>query len=389
MELRDLELVDFRSYEQVSVTLEPGVSVFVGPNGQGKTNLVEAVGYVANHASHRVASDAPLVRSGAERAVVRANVIKDDRATLIELEIAPGRSNRARVNRSPLPRARDALGVLTAVVFAPEDLALVKGDPAERRRFLDELLVARAPRMAGVRQDYERVLKQRNALLKSAGAAIRSRAAHGEVPPTLDVWDSHLAAAGSLLLAARLDLVADLGPLVAKAYGELAPDSGPVTLAYRSSVQGTLGPEPGGPVTAEAEPHGAEALALALREAMTAVRRQELDRGISLVGPHRDDLLLELGGLPAKGYASHGEAWSYALSLRLAAHDLLASDGTEPVLVLDDVFAELDTQRRAQLAARASRADQVLVTAAVTEDVPTVLSGVRFAVSFGRVERVP
>jgi len=377
MELRDLELVDFRSYEQVAVALEPGVSVFVGPNGQGKTNLVEAVGYVANHASHRVASDTPLIRSGADRAVVRATVVRDDRDTLVELEIVPGRSNRARLNRSPLPRARDALGVLTAVVFAPEDLALVKGDPAERRRFLDELLVARAPRMAGVRQDYERVLKQRNALLKSAGAAIRSRAAPGEVPATLDVWDAHLAAAGSLLLEARLDLVADLAPLVAKAYAELAPDSGPVTLAYKSSID----------AAADELPHGAEALALALRDAMTRVRRQELDRGISLVGPHRDDLGLELGGLPAKGYASHGEAWSYALSLRLAGHDLLASDGTEPVLVLDDVFAELDTQRRAQLAARASRADQVLVTAAVTEDVPALLTGARFAVSFGRVER--
>ena len=382
MELRDLELVDFRSYEQVAVSLEPGISVFVGPNGQGKTNLVEAVGYIANHSSHRVASDAPLIRSGAERAVVRANVIRDDRATLIELEIVPGRSNRARLNRSPLPRAHDALGILTAVVFAPEDLALVKGDPAERRRFLDELLVARTPRLAGVRQDYERVLKQRNALLKSAGAALRSRAAQGEVPPTLDVWDAHLATAGSLLLGARLDLVADLTPLVAKAYGELAPDSGPAALAYKSSIETTLGWMPEGPADVDV-------LANAMREAMTRVRRQELERGISLVGPHRDDLGLELGGLPAKGYASHGEAWSYALSLRLAGHDLLAGDGTEPVLVLDDVFAELDTQRRAQLAARASRADQVLVTAAVTEDVPAVLRGARFAVSFGRVERVP
>jgi DNA replication and repair protein RecF len=389
MELRDLELVDFRSYEEVAVSLEPGVSVFVGPNGQGKTNLVEAVGYVANHASHRVASDAPLIRSGAELAVIRANVVRDDRATLVELEIVPGRSNRARLNRSPLSRARDALGVLTAVVFAPEDLALVKGDPAERRRFLDELLVARAPRMAGVRQDYERVLKQRNALLKSAGASIRSRAAHGEVPPTLDVWDAHLAAAGSLLLAARLDLVADLAPLVAKAYGELAPDSGPVTLAYKSSAEAALGPDTDRVDGPDSAAQGAEDLALALREAMIRLRRQELDRGISLVGPHRDDLGLELGGLPAKGYASHGEAWSYALSLRLAAHDLLASDGTEPVLVLDDVFAELDTQRRTQLAARAARADQVLVTAAVTADVPEVLRGARFAVSFGHVERVP
>jgi len=389
MELRDLELSDFRSYEQVAVALEPGVSVFVGPNGQGKTNLVEAVGYVANHASHRVAGDAPLVRSGTDRAVVRARVVRDERSTLVELEIVPGRSNRARLNRSPLPRARDALGVLTAVVFAPEDLALVKGDPGERRRFLDELLVARAPRMAGVRQDYDRVLKQRNALLRSAGAAIRSRAAQGQAPPTLDVWDAHLAEAGSLLLAARLDLVADLAPLVAKAYAELAPESGPVTLAYRSSVEATQGETSDGITALEGGPSDAKALALGLREAMTRLRRSELERGVSLVGPHRDELVLELGGLPAKGYASHGESWSYALALRLAAHDLLAGDGTEPVLVLDDVFAELDTERRAQLAARAARADQVLVTAAVTDDVPSVLSGARFAVSFGRVDRVP
>jgi DNA replication and repair protein RecF len=386
MELRDLELVDFRSYEDVTLTLGPGVSVFVGPNGLGKTNLVEAVGYVANHASHRVASDAPLVRAGAERAVVRASVLRDSRTTLVELEIVPGRANRARLNRSQLPRFRDALGVLTAVVFAPEDQALVKGDPAERRRFLDELLVARSPRLAGVRQDYDRVLKQRNALLKSAGASIRSMAQRGEVPSTLEVWDAHLAAAGSQLLAARLDLVAELAPLVAKAYGELAPDSGPVTLAYRSSIDATgVGPPDG----AETDfPRDAVALAAAMREAMTRLRRQELERGISLVGPHRDDLVLDLAGLPARGYASQGEAWSYALALRLAGHDLLASDGAEPVLVLDDVFAELDTKRRAQLAHRALRADQVLVTAAVPEDVPPELSGLRYTVSHGRVEPV-
>jgi DNA replication and repair protein RecF len=277
---------------------------------------------------------------------------------------------------------------LTAVVFAPEDQALVKGDPAERRRFLDELLVARYPRLAGVRQDYDRVLKQRNALLKSAGASIRSMAQRGEAPATLEVWDAHLAGAGSQLLAARLDLVAELAPLVAKAYGELAPDSGPVTLAYRSSIDAPGGGSTDGALV-DNGPRGAEALAAAMREAITRLRRQELERGISLVGPHRDDLLLDLAGLPARGYASQGEAWSYALALRLAAHDLLASDGAEPVLVLDDVFAELDTKRRTQLAQRALRADQVLVTAAVPEDVPPVLSGARYTVAHGRVEPVP
>jgi len=258
------------------------------------------------------------------------------------------------------------------VLFAPEDLALVKGDPSERRRMLDELLVARTPRLAGVRQDYERVLKQRNALLKSAQAARRGAAVDLS---TLDVWDTHLARAGSALLAARISLVESLRPLVAASYAELAPDSGAATLWYRSSIgEGLLTPD-------------ADALAAAMIDALGVARRSELERGISLVGPHRDDLVLELAGLPAKGYASHGESWSYALSLKLAAHDVLAADGGEPVLVLDDVFAELDTQRRSRLAGRVSHAEQVLVTAAVEADVPDALRGARYDVAGGAVTR--
>jgi len=370
-----LSLADFRSYPTVELPLEPGVTCLIGPNGQGKTNLVEAIGYVATLGSHRVATDAPLVRFGAERAVVRASIVRDDRPTLVELEITAGKANRARINRSPVPRPREVLGLLRTVLFAPEDLALVKGDPSDRRRFLDELLVARTPRLAGVRADYDRVLKQRNALLKSAGASFRGRAASAELP-TLDVWDTHLATAGAELLAARLDLVRALDPLVARAYAAVAPGSDPVTLAYASS----LGPD--ADLTA-----GRDALVEALLAALLVARPKELDRGISLVGPHRDELTLSLGPLPAKGYASHGESWSFALALRLASYDLLTADGGEPVLILDDVFAELDVKRRERLAELVAPAEQVLVTAAVAQDVPKALAGARVDVAAGEVHR--
>ncbi len=375
MYVTHLSLVDFRSYPSVELPLEPGVTAFVGPNGEGKTNLVEAVGYVATLGSHRVATDAPLVRLGAERAIVRASVVRDDRPTLVELELTPGRANRARINRAPVPRAREVLGLLRTVLFAPEDLAVVKGDPAERRRFLDDLLVARTPRLAGVRADYDRVLKQRNALLKSAGAAMRQRSSGPDLS-TLDVWDTHLATAGAELLAARLELVDLLRPLVASSYASVARGSVEISLDYVSS----LGPD------APLLPDRA-VLAEALLVAMGEARRRELERGLSLVGPHRDDLLLRLGPLPAKGYASHGESWSFALALRLASYDLLTSDGGEPVLILDDVFAELDVDRRQRLAELVAPAEQVLVTAAVAEDVPAALSGVRVDVLAGEVRR--
>ena len=375
MHVAHLSLTDFRSYAGVELPLDPGVTAFVGPNGQGKTNLVEAIGYAASLSSHRVAQDAPLVRLGAERAVLRVSVVRDDRPTLVEVEINPGRANRARINRSPVPRAREVIGLLRTVLFAPEDLALVKGDPGERRRFLDDLLVTRAPRLAGVRADYDRILKQRNALLKSAGAAVRSRGTSDL--STLDVWDSHLAEAGGELLAARIALVADLDPLVTKAYDQVAPGGGPATLAYQSS----LGPD------VRLVPDRAE-LAEALLEAMQASRKAEIERGVSLVGPHRDELRLDLGPAPAKGYASHGESWSYALALRLAAYDLLMSDGGEPVLILDDVFAELDTSRRERLAELVAPAEQVLVTAAVAADVPAALHGARVDVVGGDVRYV-
>jgi DNA replication and repair protein RecF len=372
-----LSLTDFRCYSQVDLELHPGVTAFVGANGQGKTNLVEAIGYLATLGSHRVATDAPLVRHGAERAVVRAQVAREERTALLELEITPGRANRARVNRSPVPRPREILGFLRTVLFAPEDLALVKGDPSERRRFLDDLVTARSPRMAGVRADYDRVLKQRNALLRSGSAARRGGSGSAEVLRTLEVWDGQLAALGSEVLAARLGLVAALEPLVASAYDEVSGGSGPAALEYVSALGSNLVPE-------------RDALATALLSAIEERRREELDRGVSLVGPHRDDLLLRLGPAPAKGYASHGECWSFALALRLASYDLLRTDGSEgaePVLVLDDVFAELDTSRRTRLADRVAGAEQVLVTAAVEADVPAALRGDRIAVVAGSVSR--
>ena len=439
MHLTRLSLTDFRSYAAVELSLEPGVSTFLGPNGQGKTNLVEAAAYVATLGSHRVATDAPLVRAGAERAILRAAVTSGDTSRLVEIEINPGRANRARLNRAPVTRPRQVLGALRTVLFAPEDLALVKGDPEQRRRFLDDLLVASAPRYAGVRADYERVLRQRTALLKSLrGRPVRRgrppayaraggpqqasqarQGAHGDPGPdgagqngsgqdgpdgeggrpwpadqaasTLDVWDEHLATAGAELLAARLRLTAALRPLVARSYSAVAGGAAmEAGISYRQSLR-TPGAAPSGrPATEPAEPEppaDAAQLADGLREALARVRGEELERGVCLVGPHRDDLNLRIGELPARGYASHGESWSMALALRLSAFEALRGAGDDPVLLLDDVFAELDTGRRERLAGLVAGAEQVLVTAAVPADVPAALHGARFEVGGGTVTR--
>ncbi|MFG1867900.1 DNA replication/repair protein RecF [Micromonospora arborensis] len=376
MYVHRLELVDFRSYERVAVDLQPGANVLIGANGVGKTNLVEALGYVATLDSHRVATDAPLVRMGATSAVIRCAVVHDGRELLVELEIVPGKANRARLGRSPARRARDVLGALRLVLFAPEDLELVRGDPAERRRYLDDLLVNRQPRFAGVRADYERVVKQRNALLRTAYLARKTGGSRGGDLGTLAVWDTHLAQHGAELLAGRLELVAALTPHVAKAYDAVAAGRGAASIAYRPSI------ELAEPTTDRA------ALADALTAALAASRSAEIERGTTLVGPHRDELALTLGPLPAKGYASHGESWSFALALRLAGYDLLRADGIEPVLVLDDVFAELDTGRRERLAELVGGASQLLVTCAVDDDVPAALRGTRYQVGEGTVRRV-
>lgn len=354
MYVRHLGLRDFRSWSHVELELEPGRTVFVGANGFGKTNLVEALWYCATLGSHRVATDAPLIRSGAERAVVSTIVVNEGRELAVDIEITAGRANKARLNRSPVRSTREVLGAVRAVLFAPEDLALVRGDPGERRRYLDELATLRRPRIAGVRADYDKVLRQRTALLKSVpGSRLRSDAG---VLDTLDVWDGHLAAHGAELMAARLDLVNQLAPEVEKAYQLLAPASRPAGIGYRSSI----------------DDHDGDVadLEAGLLAALARRRDAELERGMSLVGPHRDDLELRLGDQPAKGFASHGESWSFALALRLASYELLRGEGSEPVLILDDVFAELDSARRAALAEVAASAEQVLVTAAVGEDIP-------------------
>ncbi len=377
MHVAHLSLHDFRSYAELDVALEPGATAFIGRNGQGKTNLVEAIDYLSRLGSHRVATDAPLVRAGADQAVVRAAVVRDGRSATLEVEINPGRSNRARVNRSSLPKARDLLGLVRTVVFSPEDLTLVKGDPSDRRRFLDDLLVLRTPRLAGVRSDYDRVLRQRNTLLKTAGLA-RGSARDGALS-TLGVWDAHLARTGAELLAARLALVDQLRPYVGKAYETVARGAGrdDAVIEYAPSL----------PIESADRAELTDALLAELERR----RSDELDRGISLVGPHRDELKLSLGSpdarLPVKGYASHGEAWSFALALRLASYDLLRGDGDDPILILDDVFAELDAERRQQLADLVAGAEQVLVTAAVAADVPEALAGVRFTVGDGKVVR--
>lgn len=368
MFVRALSLRDFRSWEQLDVELSPGRTVLLGANGNGKTNVLEAIGYLSTLASHRVSADAPLIRTGAARARIGAAVVNSGRELRIDLELNQGAANRAQINRSPVRRPREILGILHTVLFAPEDLALVRGDPGERRRFLDELATARLPRLAAVRSDYDRVLRQRSALLKTAGRNVRSRADLS----TLDVWDGHLAAHASVLLEHRLRLVHDLAPHLAESYRALAPESRPAAIGYRS---GYLPPELLDPARPPAETDRAELEAVLLRE-LAAARTRELERGVCLVGPHRDDLELLLGDGPAKGFASHGESWSFALALRLAAFDLLRGSGAEPVLLLDDVFAELDRRRRTALAAVAAAAEQVLITAAVPEDVPAELDAV-------------
>ena len=374
MYVRRVELTDFRSYERVAVDLDPGVAVLVGQNGMGKTNLVEALGYVATLDSYRVATDAPLVRAGAAAAIIRCAIVHDGRELLVELEIVPGKANRARLNRSPVRRSREVLGALRMVLFAPEDLELIRGDPSERRRYLDDLLVARLPRFAGVRADYDRVVKQRNALLRTAYLTRKVGGSRGQDLSTLAVWDQHLAQHGAELLAGRLELVAALGPHLTKAYDAVAAGRSTASIGYASRLGESLAPD---------RPALQEALLASLAERRPA----EVERGVTLVGPHRDDLSLMLGELPVKGYASHGESWSFALALRLAAYDLLRSDGIEPVLVLDDVFAELDAGRRDRLAGLVGDSTQLLVTCAVPEDLPAALQGARYDVGPGTVTR--
>ncbi|HHT12113.1 MAG TPA: DNA replication/repair protein RecF [Propionibacterium sp.] len=379
MFVTELSLADFRNYHEAHLELTSGVTVFVGANGQGKTNLVEAIEYLSTMSSHRVSTTAPLVRAGASSAIIRAKVQAardDDRLIWLELEVVPGRSNVARLNRSPLQRPRDLVGALRTVVFSPLDIAIVRGDPSDRRGWLDSLVVTRWPRMAGVKQDFDRVLRQRNALLKSMSG--RSQTPQGgDEEITLAVWNEQLAALGAELLHARLDTLTDVLPHAQQAYETIAPVNNQIDAVYRSGLD-LDGVSDAENVRAELEGR--------LLAAMERLRGEELHRGVTLIGPQRDDVDLSIGELPAKGYASHGESWSLALSLRLGGFTLVRDDGVEPVLVLDDVFAELDVTRRERLGGAIADAEQVLITAAVGADVPDFPAERRFKVTAGVVE---
>ena len=390
MFIKHLSLANFRNYATAEIELKPGVNLLVGPNGQGKTNLVEAIRYLSTLSSHRVAGYQPLIRQDQGQAIVRALASYEERDVLVELELNRDSPNKARVNKSPAQKVRDILGFVNSVTFAPEDLDIVKRDPSNRRAFIDELVVQVWPRFAGVYADFERVLKQRNTLLKTA----RQTGAKGSALSTLDAWDQSLVSYGSEIVAARIDLIDRLRPHLFAAYQSIAIANNEPRILVKSSLMGDAVPS-GWSSNADDEDDGLEYIETGDREAieemyrtkLAAVRPKEMERGITLVGPHRDDLVLMLGSLPAKGYASHGESWSYALALRLASIALLRAETRtgDPILILDDVFAELDAGRRSRLAGMVANNEQVLITAAVAEDVPEELVASVFHVKQGEV----
>lgn len=368
MYIRSLELRDFRSWPELKVELKPGITIFLGRNGFGKTNIVEAIGYLAHLSSHRVSTDAPLVRANATDARISAVAVNQGRELAAHLLIKPHAANQGQINRTRVKSPRELLGVIKTVLFAPEDLALVRGEPAERRRYLDDIIATRRPRMAGVKADYDKVLKQRNALLKTATIALRRGYGTEEgasALATLDTWDGQLARLGSEVMAARFALVQDLSSQIHDAYQTIAPESRPAAVNYKTTIDQGL---------SQFEEFDAGIIEATLLTELAAKRQREIERGMSLVGPHRDDLELHLGGQPAKGFASHGETWSFALSMRIAEFNLLRSDGTDPILILDDVFSELDAGRREKLVGIARDAEQVVITAAVSDDLPTNLA---------------
>ena len=359
MKISHLSLQDFRSYKNLELKLNEGTHIFIGENGEGKTNIVEAIMYLALLSSHRISTDAPLIKLGAERGYIRAKVSDQVRDTLIELEINNGKANRAKVNQNPVRSQRAISGIVKAICFSPEDLDLVRGDPSERRSFLDHLLIQRNPRLGGVISDYEKALKQRNTLLKA-------RAPESTLAP----WNEHLANFGGEIIAARLKLIRELIPHLMNSYENISVKKQP-SLEYKSNLDN---------LTEDKEDNKSEIL-----RKIEEVGFQERERGVSLVGPHRDDLLLNLGEHPVKGFASHGESWSIALSLRLASYQLLKADGDNPILILDDVFSELDEKRRERLVALTNTAEQTLITVAVANDLPSELTGSRYQVANGLV----
>jgi DNA replication and repair protein RecF len=382
MHVKHLTLSNFRNYQTVELPLNQGINLLVGKNGQGKTNLAEAIFYAATLSSHRVSGYLPLIKQGESKAIIRILARFDDRENLLEIELNTQGSNRARINKGDASRVRDVLGYVNAVIFSPEDLDIVKRDPSNRRAFIDELIVQLTPRMAGVYSDYERVLKQRNTLLKSA----RNIPTGSSSLSTLDSWDQSLVRIGSEIISARFDITARLAPHLQEAYAAIADEKNDPSVKLRSSL---LSNDIESETSNEFLDTGnREEIENLFQQRLKDVRSKELERGVTLVGPHRDDLLLLLGTLPAKGYISHGESWSYALALKLASAELIRKEARagDPVLILDDVFAELDSTRRSRLAALVSHNEQVIITAAVAEDVPFELSATRFYVNAGSLE---
>ena len=360
MHLSLLSLKNFRSYTDLELPLKPGITIFLGRNGEGKTNIVESVLYLAFLSSHRTATDQPLVQLGQNSAYVRSKIQQPDREVIVELEINADKANRARINQNPVRSQKELFGLVQCVYFSPEDLDLVRGDPAERRRFIDQLLTLRSPRLAGVITDYERAVRQRNSLLKS-------RAGYS----SLESWDQQVAQYGGEIIAARLSLLRDFEPVFSDVYKEIS-EKKTARITYKCSIDN--------PSTDSATN------TTAMLARMAEIKGQEIERGLTLIGPHRDDLLLHLGDHFVKGYASHGESWSVALSLKLASYKLLKNEGASPILILDDVFSELDEERRDQLVELAKSAEQTLITVAVESDLPTELSGEVFFVKSGSVK---
>ena len=387
MFVKRVRLTNFRNYKNAEVELSPGVNLLHGSNGQGKTNLVEAVNFFASLSSHRVSGTTPLIKQGEQTAIISLELAHEEKELLLEFELNADAPNRARLNKSPVAKSKDILGYLNSVIFAPEDLDIVKRDPTNRRAFLDQLIVQFTPRMLGVYSDYERVLKQRNTLLKSA----RATGTKGDALSTLSAWDESLVKTGSEIISARVMITEKLSPGLISNYQAIAKSNNEPRMFIKSSILGSTLLDSDESDDAEyLETPDREQIAQLFREKLERLRAKELERGITLVGPHRDDLVLILGSLPAKGYASHGESWSYALALRLASLEILKAESRlgDPILILDDVFAELDSDRRAKLAELVQGNEQVIITAAVVEDVPETLRAKRFSVVAGEITNV-
>ena len=384
MYVKKVQLSNFRNYKTAEVVLSPGVNLLHGSNGQGKTNLVEAINFFGSLSSHRVAGLTPLIKQGEQTAIISLELAHEERELLLEFELNAESQNRARLNKSPVARPKDILGYLNSVIFAPEDLDIVKRDPTNRRAFIDQLIIQFTPRMLGVYSDYERVLKQRNTLLKSA----RATGTKGDALSTLSAWDESLVSLGSEIIAARVNIAEKLHPGLVSNYQAIAKSNNEPKMFIKSSILGASIADIDESEDVEyLDTSDREQIAKLFRETLERMRPKELERGITLVGPHRDDLVLILGALPAKGYASHGESWSYALALRLASLEILKAESRlgDPILILDDVFAELDADRRTKLAELVRHNEQVIITAAVIEDVPETLSAKRFSVVAGEI----